>query len=54
MKGARKELTRKGATREGEITRGTHLMAVYPASFWMTLYVLNNWNIKSVTVCELH
>ena len=36
MKGAGKGVTRDGAIRDGaseEITRGTHLMAVYPALF---------------------
>ena len=34
MKGAGKGVTREGAIRDGaseEITRGTHLMAMYPA-----------------------
>ena len=37
MKGAGKGVTREGAIRDGaseEITRGTHLTAVYPALFY--------------------
>ena len=38
MKGAGKGVTREGAIRDGtseEITRGTHLTAVYPALLWV-------------------
>ena len=40
MKGARKGVMKEGAAREGLITRGTHLTAVYPALFSMDLFYI--------------
>ena len=43
MKGAGKGVTRDGAIRDGaseEITRGTHLMTVYPAFFFFPFFLV--------------